>query len=130
MTNESERPPRQAPERPLSIQSSDFRRLLWRCRSGRLLLLRRGGRGTRRRRRAGLSGFLLLLRFGRLGGKLGLTLTEHLHQFTPGLFVFDAVDGRTVISLGEAGQRHGKTHRLLLDVHGGHDHLLALAYAV
>ncbi len=59
-----------------------------------------------------------------------LTLAEHLHQLTALLLVLGVIDRRSVIGLAEAGQRHGKAHGLLLDVHGGDDHLLALAHLV
>ena len=99
-------------------------------------LLRRGrgvgGRGAAAWPCAGrrLLRFLLLLRLGGLGGELLLALAEHFHQLAAGFLVFGVVHRRAVIGLGEARERHGKAHCLLLDVHGSDDHLLALAHRV
>src|SRR6202158_6344645 len=99
---------------------------------GGLLPRRRGGGGSSPGCRwlTALLSLFLLLRIARLGGELSLTLAEHLHQLTPRLFVFGAVHRRAVVSFAETSQRDGKAHRLLLDFHGGDDHLLALAHAV
>jgi hypothetical protein len=57
-------------------------------------------------------------------------LAEHLHKLLARLLVFHRVGRRTVEGLVESAQGNGKAHRLLLEVHGRNDHLLALAHGV
>ena len=62
--------------------------------------------------------------------KLDLALTDLLHHLSLGFLIFGIVNRRTIKGLAEPGERHLKTHGLLLHVHGSDDHLLALAHLV
>src|SRR5262245_11432765 len=62
--------------------------------------------------------------------KLDLALTDLLPHLSLGFLIFGIVNRRTIKGLAEPGERHLKTHGLLLHVHGSDDHLLALAHLV